>query len=257
MYYRKVIGLFELILINDSSIDSSIDIVQEFIQKDKRIKLTSNINKKGIVGALNTGIEIATGKYIARMDGDDISLENRFEIQYEYLEKNKNIGACFSFIKFIDSNDKFISDYEFDNVTSDYSSILKNLPINNYLAHPTVMIRSDILKKYSYTYSAQGFEDYVLWLRLLNDKIRIEKINKILLLYRIHDKSSTSMLQSDKNWRYLLYKPKFIFFVGCLKSFTLTKFSFRVFIYGVYDYLAYINILMKKYIKKTLQLFFK
>lgn len=246
---------FELILINDFSTDSSVNIVEEYARKDKRIKLMNNLKMKGIVGSLKTGIGISIGKYIARMDSDDISLSERFETQYNYLEDKKHVGACFSFIKFIDENGETISEYEHDKITSDYKSILRKLPQNNFLAHPTVMIRSDILKKYSYSYSAQGFEDYELWLRLLNDNIQLEKISKILLLYRTHVMSSTNMLQNDKNWRYMLYKPKFIFFLGCLKSFSLTKFSLRVLMFGFIDYLSYIKISMKKSIKKILWVF--
>src|SRR3989339_1903405 len=76
---------FELIIVNDASTDNTLSIIKSY--DDLRIALI-NRGKLGLTRALNAGIATARGRYIARMDGDDISLPNRFQKQYDFLEKN-------------------------------------------------------------------------------------------------------------------------------------------------------------------------
>ena len=80
---------FELIIVDDGSIDSSIEIVKEY--NDSRIKLYENIENKGLPYTRNKLLSLATGEYIALFDSDDIALKNRIKAQVEFLEKNKNI----------------------------------------------------------------------------------------------------------------------------------------------------------------------
>ena len=84
---------FEFIIINDGSIDKSLEIIEKYKQQDERIVLISRENK-GLIASLNEGIEKARGKYIARMDADDISLPNRFEEQLKIMENDKEIVGC-------------------------------------------------------------------------------------------------------------------------------------------------------------------
>jgi len=95
---------WEYIIIDDNSNDKTVEIVEEFIKDDDRIKLIKLNETKGPFGAANIGIEHAKGKYIIRTDADDISLPNRFKKQVEFLEKNKNIKACVSYGSLIDQN---------------------------------------------------------------------------------------------------------------------------------------------------------
>ena len=86
---------FEFIIIEDSSTDNSLDILEEYAKKDSRIKIIKkekNIGIKGFIKNLNLGISIAKGKYIARMDADDISLPERFQKQVDFLEKNSDFN---------------------------------------------------------------------------------------------------------------------------------------------------------------------
>jgi len=84
---------FEFIIINDGSTDKSLEIIENYAKKDSRI-IVINRENKGLIYSLNEGIRKANGKYIARMDADDISLPQRLEKQVEFMEKNKNIGIC-------------------------------------------------------------------------------------------------------------------------------------------------------------------
>ncbi|MDD4353774.1 MAG: glycosyltransferase family A protein, partial [Candidatus Nanoarchaeia archaeon] len=82
---------FEFIIIDDGSTDDSLKIIKRYVKKDRRIKLIHNKKNIGLTKSLNKGLKIAKGQYIARMDADDISLPQRFQIQYDFLEKNKDI----------------------------------------------------------------------------------------------------------------------------------------------------------------------
>src|SRR3990172_10052244 len=77
---------FEFVIVNDGSTDSSLEIVQEYAATDGRIRLVSRPNT-GIVGALNDGLAISQGEFIARMDADDMALPHRFERQLKFLEE--------------------------------------------------------------------------------------------------------------------------------------------------------------------------
>ena len=82
--YKKL----QIILVNDHSTDDSEKLAIQFLKADSRIELVNN-KGKGIIDALNTGSEIAVGKYITRMDADDIMSENKIKILRSLLEKKK------------------------------------------------------------------------------------------------------------------------------------------------------------------------
>ena len=97
--------LFEFIIIVDNPKNNEIiETIKKF--KDKRIKVIINEKNIGLAESLNKGISIAKGKYIARMDADDISLPNRFKIQFDYLESHPDIDVVGSNRITIDENDE-------------------------------------------------------------------------------------------------------------------------------------------------------
>jgi len=185
---------FELLIFNDGSTDNSREIILQF--NDPRIKLFDYDTNAGIVNRLNTGIEEAIGKYIARMDADDISLPRRFEMQVDYLENNPGIGLCGAWIFEITNSDdprqkklyKYVQDHE---------QICIKLLRHNSFAHPVVMLRRSILMEHNLRYEQEFFpsEDYRLWIRLKH-VTRFYNIPETLLHYRIHP-NQISTLESD------------------------------------------------------------
>ena len=97
---------WEYIIVDDKSTDGTVKIIQDYMKKDKRIKLTKLGKNLGPFGAANVGLRIANGKYIIRTDADDLSYSKRIETQIEWLKNNKSIRACASFGKLIDENSK-------------------------------------------------------------------------------------------------------------------------------------------------------
>ena len=86
---------WEFIIVNEfGSDDGSKEIIEEYAEKDDRIKLIQNTKREGISASLNIGLKAATGDYIARMDSDDISGPNRLVKQIEFLDSNPSIGLC-------------------------------------------------------------------------------------------------------------------------------------------------------------------
>lgn len=197
---------FEFIIVNDGSTDSSLDIIQEYMEKDERIVLISRENK-GLPYSLNEGIEKAKGKYIARMDADDISLPTRFEKQIEFMQENQDIGVCGTWAEVFGDNRK--------------NRLLKH-PINHdelkvrllfsvCFAHPTVMIRKSVLDKYNLKYNLEyiNAQDYELWSRISNFT-NMANIPKVLLKYRVTENSITSIANNQKKeLRYKLLSDVF------------------------------------------------
>ena len=189
---------FEFLIINDGSSDESINIIKSY--NDLRIRLINNKKNIGITKSLNKGLKIARGKYIARMDADDISLPSRLEKQFKFLENNKNIGLVGSNIFFIDQSGKIIKK---QNMPQKHFMIKWKYFFGSSMAHPSIMARTKILKKNLYNEDFARAQDAELFSRLIFDKdIRLANLNNYLLKYRIHPNSiikKRSISQEEKS----------------------------------------------------------
>jgi glycosyltransferase involved in cell wall biosynthesis len=207
---------FEFIIINDGSTDRSLEIIEKYKLEDKRIVLISRENR-GLIASLNEGIAISKGKYIARMDSDDISLPDRLKEQVEFMEKNEDIDVVGCYFQLIDKTSKVIDDKK---VSLSKEEILMNLCYTVPFAHPSVMIRKEIFKKFQYENSA--VEDYLLWTKIFNGN-NFANLDKILFQYRYHygesfsDSKRMKMLTEEQE-----ISKKFI-----IKNKTLLKNSFN------------------------------
>jgi glycosyltransferase involved in cell wall biosynthesis len=169
---------FELLIIDDCSTDKTVSIIKEF--SDKRICLIEKEKNSGYTDSLNFGISIAKGKYIARIDGDDICLPERFAKQVHFLEKNPAIILCGTAIKFIGST----SGHLFYPTTHEEIKIclFSFLPT---FAHPTIMGKKEIFEKCKYDRNFEPAEDYELWTRFVQEG-EGANLNEVLLQYRVH-----------------------------------------------------------------------
>lgn len=179
---------FEFIIVNDGSTDHSRDVIKSYT--DSRIRYLPNEKNEGLSYTLNKGVAAAQGRYIARMDGDDISLPERFEKQLAFLnEKNADLVA--TTVKRIGSDGQPLPDWHADVAHQTYQQIKHYLPKDNCLAHPTVLGKAELFKRYPYQQEQRLAEDYDLWLRLIAAGYRIEKMKEPLLLHRILHTSFT------------------------------------------------------------------
>lgn len=187
---------FEFLIIDDGSADSSLDIINNYAKIDNRIIIVSRENK-GLVYSLNEGIKMAKGKYIARMDSDDICFNNRFEEQTKFLEINKDVHILGTKVFTIDENGLH-KDTEIEErygISIDKKKDLLGLFLKeNIICHPSVMMRKSFIKNIDgYREIYKCAEDYDLWLRSISLGYKIENINKCLLKYRVHSESKSSV----------------------------------------------------------------
>lgn len=175
-------GDFELIIINDGSSDGSEDIMVELAKSDSRISIIQQENK-GIVEALNHGLCRAKGKYIARMDSDDISLPDRLFKQVAFMEEHPDVAVCGTWIRYFGD---MAGEWQ---MPHDDEIIQTELLFRSVLAHPSVIIRKNILTEnmISYRHGYDHAEDYDLWARIA-EYAKLANIPEVLLLYRIHPK---------------------------------------------------------------------
>lgn len=178
---------FEFIIIDDASTDKTLSIIRSY--DDNRIKLIEKPENSGYTNSLNYGLGIARGEYIARMDGDDISLPARFEKQINFLDKNLEVVVCGSSFKIIES-EKIYSVCE--NHEKIKLAMLQDCP----MGHPTVMMRKKVFQDYNLVYdiSKEPAEDYDLWTRL-SLLGKLHNLQEVLLNYRMH----TSQVSNKRN----------------------------------------------------------
>lgn len=175
----------EVIAIDDGSTDGTLEILQDLQKKDKRLQIITRPNK-GLVESLNEGIMASKGKWIARMDADDISLPERLATQISYAERNK-LDVCGAYVRTFGMCLPRVRTYP---VTSDSANV--HLLFNTCFAHPTVLARSEVLKLNKYSINHELIEDYELWTRLAIKGYRLGNVPRVLLLYRKNLNQATS-----------------------------------------------------------------
>lgn len=194
---------FEFIIIDDCSTDESYKIIESYATHDKRIRLFRNNENKKLPYTLNFGISQASGKYIARMDADDVSYPDRFSKQFEFMENNPDVGVCGTMIDVFDEKMK-IKLYT-PAAPSSHEAIKINLHlIYCVISHPTTFIKSDLFKiGYCYnTLLADNAEDHDLWLRMIDSGVKFANIPDSLLAYRSSPTQSSRLNSIAINqWR--------------------------------------------------------
>jgi glycosyltransferase involved in cell wall biosynthesis len=199
---------FEFIIINDNPtrIENS-QLLEEYQKKDNRIIVLTNEQNIGLTKSLNKGIKIAKGKYIARMDADDISLPERFEKQIKVMENNPSIIVCGSKIKVFGErkNTYYMPIVEKSNDIKDL------LIIRNGISHPSVLVRKDILIMNNIVYDENYIytQDYKLWTDLY-DLGDFHNIQEILLLYRTSKSHASYYALSQQNFLFISARKKYI-----------------------------------------------
>lgn len=184
---NQTFGDFELIVVNDGSADGTDEVVRKYLG-DERLVYKLNESNGGIVDALNLGLELAKADIVARMDGDDIAVPERLEIQYQFLEKNPDIVLVGSYIELIDDEGNYLSRKEF---RTGPENIRKIFFYYGPHWHPTVMFRKDIVSSVGrYRKEYELIEDVDLYFRLIFAGFRTDNIPMYLLKYRIHSESS-------------------------------------------------------------------
>lgn len=175
---------FELIIVDDGSTDNTRSIVEEYAKKDSRINPLFNERNLGIVESLNKAIKLSRGKYIARMDHDDISLPERLETQVRFLEEHPEIAAVGSNVILIDNKGDAIGVRK---VPETPEEILKGIVLGNQIVHPTVMLRREVFDVVGNYKKVLHAEDYHLWIEMIKKGLKLYNLQTPLIKYRIID----------------------------------------------------------------------
>lgn len=180
-------GNFELIIVNDRSTDGTAGILEYYKNKDSRIRVLQNSRQMYLSGSLNRALKHVRGKYIARMDSDDISLSNRFILQVKMLETNKHLIAVGGQEEIIDKDGNIIA--------------LKNFPVNPQVCYnlfmnfipiqpPLLMARAKVMKKLRYDTQISRDDDIDILFKLLNFG-QFSNVDDTIFQYRIRSDSAT------------------------------------------------------------------
>jgi glycosyltransferase EpsE len=156
---------WEMIICDDGSVDDSVQIIQSYAEKDPRIKLIANDCNHGLSYTLNHCLEEATGEYCARMDGDDLCDETRFEKQVRFLDENPQYGFVSTTMKRFDEQ----GIYQVPPMESPYEPTKKDYIKGSPFCHAPAMLRRESYNEvngYRTLEKVLGVEDYDLWFRL-------------------------------------------------------------------------------------------
>jgi glycosyltransferase involved in cell wall biosynthesis len=181
---------FEFLIINDGSTDNSENIINSY--NDSRILYVKNESNLRLIATLNKGIELAQGKYIVRMDADDISAPTRIEKQVAFMEKNEDVGLCGSWFTSFGDVQESVCKYK-----EQHDEILFKMFYQCHFCHPSLIIRKKVFDDLEIPFDKQFIhaEDYELYFRL-STKWKFHNLQESLVKYRIH--SSSVSRQNEK-----------------------------------------------------------
>ncbi len=183
---------YQLLIIDNASDDGTYEIMQEYAAKDERIVLVRNERNMGQTYSLHRGMSLIKGKYIARIDADDLMLPTRLEKQYNFLEQNPEYAVCGSWVQFITDDDR-LGPVIRNCTTNEGVNVIQHIKCG--FAHPAIMMRKETLDKYGLGYDKmyKMAEDYDLWRQILLHA-KGTNLGEVLTLYRRGDNND-----SEKN----------------------------------------------------------
>ena len=172
---------FEFLIIDDASTDGSRKALKEWANRDDRIRLVLHEENEGLGYSLNEGVKEAYGLWIARMDADDISLDERLEEQITYLREHPSIDVLGTWAVDIDSEGRRLRQRTYPVEHEEIARLIWTNP----LIHPTVMFRKSAVQAVgSYDSTVRKRQDYELWFRCLDAGLGFGNLPKVLLKYR-------------------------------------------------------------------------
>ena len=184
---------FELIIVDDGSTDQTAEVVHSFL--DNRIVYVRR--EHDYMASMNVGIRLTKGKYIMRMDADDLMLQGRIRKQVEYMEAHPEVDVCGSGMKNFGKDDSSLHGL------TGHTSIISSLLLYNTMAHPTIIMRKESVEHYiakhetlydkEYVYA----EDYRLWTCMAMEGFRFDNIKDMLIKHRISSQAVTSVYAEE------------------------------------------------------------
>lgn len=188
---------FELLIIDNASIDDSLKIARKF--RDKRIRILENNENMGVAYTRNRGIREAKGEYIALMDSDDITTPFRIKKEVEFLDKHPEVIVVGGCMQMIDEQGDFLGTMISQLLNPKY--IKAFMILNNTMVNGSAMFRKHVIIDNNILYldNQYGVEDYRFWSELLHFG-EFANINELFLYYRIVSTGlSTENMKNKEN----------------------------------------------------------
>lgn len=196
---------FEFLIIDDGSSDGTLEILRGY--KDPRMRIVVNKANIGLTKSLNKGLGVALGKYIARQDGDDISLPKRLEKQFRFLEKHREYGLVGCCCHKIDSAGNVTGSIM---VPTRHHDIAQALVKTNQFVHSSVMFRKECIEKLGpYDETLIYSQDYELWLRI-SSFYKVANLKEVLHCWR-YSETGISRVRFEEQEEYArLIRARFL-----------------------------------------------
>ena len=214
---------WELIVINDCSTDSTAEILKHYETLDSRIKVHTNEVNLRLPSSLNKALTLAKGKYIARMDADDICMPNRLKMQYDFMENNPSVAL--SSCRFMTIKNGVISSGGCGG-KNDSESIKALLLVTNPILHPGIIAKAEVIKSLGYDKNFTCTEDMELWTRFILAGHKIEILSEYLMIYRLHDKQITGTTLEKQHKEVILVQKNY--FSNLLQNMTEQQENFYI-----------------------------
>lgn len=191
----------EIICVNDCSKDNSLEILNEYAKKDKRIKVLSNEKNSGVAQTRNNGLKIATGEYIAFVDSDDIWDLTKTEKQIDFM-LTSDYKLAFTSVKFIDNDGSDTGKTFIVPKEVKFKSLLKQ----NVITLSSSIISKDVLKDRLF-HNDELHEDFIMWLEILKEDVeKAYGLQETLVDYRLTQGSKSRNKWKSLKMTYKTYK---------------------------------------------------
>ena len=194
---RQAFKDFDVLLIDDGSMDDTSKIAIEYSNIDRRIKYYKNEKNIGLIKTLNKGLSLAKGEYIVRMDADDIMFDDRLYKQVKYMDSNPECFVCGGQMEYIGGLTGMAPI-----LPQKYEDLLYLSLINCPLYHPTIIIRNSAIKQFGLKYndSYKHAEDYKFWSDIIfSHPNSIANIKDVVLFYRISNNQITAKYSDEQD----------------------------------------------------------
>lgn len=173
---------FECIVVDESTCPEAAQACLRICARDPRFRYIHPIDRLGLPGSLNLAISMARAPLLARFDSDDICLPERLAVQVTFMDAHPDVGVVGAGLQLIDETGRPTAERHYPERSND---ITRKLQFTTSLAHPTVMYRADIVKRFGgYDPTFRFAEDLDLWLRWLNCGVKFANVPDVLVKYR-------------------------------------------------------------------------
>lgn len=190
---------WEIIVVDDCSTDNTQDVIREYRNKDSRIKYHKLESNSGAAVARNTAIKLATGKYLAFLDSDDVWFPDKLTKQIDFMESNNYLFSCTSYTK-IDEKGNYLDRTIDVRKQSDYNDILKKNPGNSTVIYNTEKVGKVLIP------NIRKRNDYVMWLSVVKKAEMLYGMEEALASHRVRNGSLSKKKVNLVRYHWKVYR---------------------------------------------------